>query len=158
MRTVQSGYMSIVVVLLLFITVGCSGVSVVGYPLENGKHMVQRTVSDPHAFSPTTQRSWMEVCEKKVTNDDFNLPEVEYKNCETNGLVQFSTTNGYLDGLGSAALYSGAIVGGAYFIGKGLGDSGSNVSQSGGGASQSQQQGQVQGQQQGIIQHGGGKR
>lgn len=149
-------YAVIGIVVVAFLTAGCSGVSVVGYPLDNGKHMVQRTVSDPHAFAPTTQRSWLEVCDRRVETRETPSGQVEevehYDNCERDGQVQFTTTNGYLDGLGAAALYSGAIVGGAYFIGKGIGDSGTTVNQSGGGASQAQSQFQEQRQTQSNFQ------
>lgn len=165
---VRNGCVSVLVAVCLLVGVACAGVSrvpVVPASQHDNKvairGLVQTTVSDPHAFAPTTQRSWLEVCDYRVDRgEDENVvqfPDYIYENCTRDGAVQFTTTNGYLDGLGSAALYSGAIVGGAYFIGKGLGDSGSNVSQSGGGSSQTQQQGQIQGQQQGIIQHGGSK-
>lgn len=143
--------LSIVSVLCLLM-VGCSGMSTVGYKIEGGRYTVQRTVSDPHAFSPTTQRSWMEICNEKI--------DEEYLHCTRDGLVQFATVNGYLDGLGGAALYSAAIVGGAYFIGDGIRHSGStttnNTNQTGGGANQNQgqAQGQSQGQFQNQSQHG----
>lgn len=101
---------------------GCAGVSTVGYEM-GGRWHVQRTISDPHAFAPSVQRSWMETCDK---ND-----KGEYVNCAEQGTVQFATTSGYLDGLGAAALYSGAIVGGSALIGNGLKHSGTSVNQNG---------------------------
>lgn len=121
------------VVILLSITVGCAGVSNVSYPLSDGTYHNQRTLTDPHAFSPTVQRSWMEICQAKA-----DAAEPDYTQCSSQGTVQFATTGGYLEGLGAAALYSGAIVGGAALIGNGLAQSGTTVNQAGGGAQQSQ--------------------
>ena len=43
-----------------------------GDPSSNGTALGQRTVSDPHAFAPGTQRSWMEVCQRKVVKNVNN--------------------------------------------------------------------------------------
>lgn len=136
------------VMLCVIVLTACSGVSRVPLALHggevDGKVMVQTTVSDPHAFAPTTQRSWMEVCDYKKTEDHQEV----YSNCDRAGIVQFTTQSGYLDGLGSAALYSASIVGGAALIGNGISKSGSvsttNTSQTGGGATVEQTQSQHQ--------------
>jgi hypothetical protein len=143
---------------------GCSSISVVGYPIENGKHRVQRTVSDPHAWAPTTQRSWMETCDAtpisaKPKENGFEQ-EYNYHHCVTEGQVQFSTNSGYMDGFGKSVVQTGAILGAAAILADGIRDSGSVTNQTGGGATQSQQQGQHQGQQQqqGQIGINGGKK
>lgn len=154
MKIGLSSIVSVLVLCMIVSVIGCTGVSVVGYPLDDGQYLVQRTISDPHAFAPTTQRSWLEVCTRRVEtvqHGQANASEIEhFEHCQRDGSVQFTTTNGYLDGLGSAALYSGAIVGGAALIGTGIAQSGSTTTlqsnQAGAAATQSQGQGQAQSQ------------
>lgn len=133
---------------------GCSGVSQVGYPIQkNGnvnewKHRVLTTISDPHAFTASAPRSRLEICDgTPVKGSDANgFPLLfEYSHCvgETSWLE--TPTTGYLDGLGKALVYGGAMVGTGALIGDGLSRSGDSINQSGGGATQSQ------GQAQGII-------
>lgn len=144
---------------------GCSGMSAVGYPLatsapkEEWKYRVMRTVSDPHAFSASAPRSWMEICEgttdpKKIQDLSATQRQnggghdgyaVEYFNCTVEGDILATPTTGYLDGLGKAMMYTGAALGSSAILADGIRDSGSTTIQSGGGASQSQTQGQVQG-------------
>ena len=135
---------------LLTIT-ACSGVSNVSYQRADGTFHNQRTVSDPHAFAPTAQRSWLEICQpiKGTTEPD-------YMNCTEATDPRYATTSGYADGIGTAVVQGGAFVGGMYLLGQGIADSGSVTNQSGGGATsqsnavnvQSQSQSQVQSQHQ----------
>lgn len=127
---------------------GCSGITRV--PILNpgqteGRVMVQTTVTDPHPFSPTHSRSWMEECDYHQEHDRFTLMTKHvYEDCSGTTHQQFATSSGYLDGLGAAALYSGAIVGGAALIGNGIAKSGSTINQNGGGAQADQSQVQTQ--------------
>jgi len=142
--------------------VGCSGMSAVGYPIatdgpkEAWKYRVMRTISDPHAFSGSAPRSWMEICEG--TTDPAKIQDlsatarqnggghygydVRYFNCTVEGDILATPTTGYLDGLGKAMMYTGAALGSSAILADGIRDSGSTTIQSGGGASQSQSQSQ----------------
>lgn len=119
---------------------GCSGVSrvyIADYA-TGGKALIQTTVSDPHAFAPTTQRSWLELCEKatpkprvmRAGNEAIELRDYDYVNCQRQGDVQFTTASGYITGLAGPLLYSGAAVGAAALIGDGLAESGDRSSNS----------------------------
>ena len=132
----------------LVMLVGCSSVSNVSYPLADGTFRNQRTVSDPHAFSPTTQRSWMEICAAKDGQVGAKDLEPDYTKCGESADLQYAVNAGYLDGFAGAAVQAGAIAYAGHAIGRGLGNSGDTVTQEGGGASQSQRQGQQQGQSQ----------
>jgi hypothetical protein len=148
----------IVSLLSVVLLVGCAGVSRV--PLDKAltaRQVVMTTVSDPHAWAPTTQRSWLELCDvtaKPAFDDKYSFEWVHtFQNCVPSGEVQFTSATGYVAGLVGPVLYSGAALGSAALIGPlGLAKSGPTVNQSGGGASQSQQQGQAQ--QQGQFQVG----
>lgn len=120
----------------------CSSVSTVHYPMADGNFKVMRSVSDPHAFAPTSQRSWLETCAPKVEK----ASEPDLTNCTDPVDPRYATVSGYADGIGSAVVHSAGFVGGMYLLGAGIADSGTTVQQQGGGASQQQGQGQAQGQ------------
>jgi hypothetical protein len=109
----------------------CGTISTVGYSTGDGTYMVMRTVTDPHSMSASIQRNWMEVCTTKTHNDYTNcvmLPDSQ----------QFVSSQGYIATIAGPVMQTGAIVGGAYYIGKGLSQSGSvtnNQTSSGAGAS-----------------------
>jgi hypothetical protein len=128
--------------LLLLGLTGCGTVSTVGYPTGDGTYMVLRTVTDPHSMSASIQRNWREVCQTRTHNG--------YTNCtELPGTEQFVSSQGYVATLAGPVMQTGAIVGGAYYIGKGLSKSGTtnnNNTQSGAGAGASASSNQHQGQ------------
>lgn len=154
----------LILVLVGSMLAGCGSVSVVGYPREDGKWVVMRTMTDPHAISPTPQRNWTELCDRKVVIPaKAERPDADdFVNCLRQGEEQFTTTTGYISGLVSPLLYSGAVVGGAYYIGKGLSQSGGTTynntsSESGAGAAASSSSSAVSSQQQGYApSHRGG--
>lgn len=132
---------------IMVLVMGCAGVSRI--PLDEkytGRQLVQTTISDPHAWAPTTQRSWLELCDVTVAPSKIGwwleLFEWEHKfaNCVPQGEAQFSTATGYIAGAMQPLIYSGAMVGSAWLIGDGLSKSGPTVNQTGGGATQSQTQ------------------
>lgn len=117
--------------------VGCSGVSRVPYGIEkDGTVLVQTTVSDAHAFAPTSQRSWLERCEYRtekvgaivVANQVRDRYDVHYTNCVPLSDVHYASTTGYIAGVAGPLLYSGAVVGASALLGAGIADSGSTTS------------------------------
>lgn len=119
------------VLLTVLSLAGCGTISTVGYPTGDGTYLVMRTVTDPHSMTASIQRNWLEVCGTKTHND--------YTNCVmVPDTQQFVSSQGYVATIAGPMMYSGAIVGGAYYLGKGLGQSGSvtnNQTTSGAGAS-----------------------
>lgn len=129
-----------VVMVALVGFVGCGTVSTVGYPTGDGTYMVMRTITDPHSMTANQQRNWLEVCATKTHKDYLNctmIPDTQ----------QYTSTQGYFATIAGPAMYSGAIVGGSYYLGKGISKSGSvmnNSTSSGAGASASSDQSQSQ--------------
>jgi len=147
--------------MMLFI-VGCSTNSFLPvHDFTNGTTLGQRTVSDPHAFSPGTQRSWMEVCQRKDTkqkNGSFKWTETEYVQPCTFTAEQpgtnFVTYSPYVNGLATPLIQAGAILGASALLADGIRDSRSSTTNntSSNGGNQAQGQGQLQGQGQGQLQ------
>jgi hypothetical protein len=137
--------MRIILAIILLLTSACAGVSRI--PLDekfSGRQPVLTTISDPHALAPTTQRSWMELCDVTARQNPeavfYHEWQHKFANCTPMGDVQIGTATGYVAGLMQPFIYAGAMVGSAFLIGDGLSKSGPTVNQSGGGATQSQQQ------------------
>ena len=123
--------------IMLFI-MGCSTNSFLPvHDFTNGTTLGQRTVSDPHAFSPGTQRSWMEVCQRKDTkqkNGSFKWTETEYVQPCTFTAEQpgtnFVTYSPYVNGLATPLIQAGAILGASALLADGIRDSGSRTTNS----------------------------
>lgn len=112
---------------------GCARVSRVPlYELKEatGRVQVQTTVSDPHAFAPTAQRSWLEECTYERLPFEPGGEDYGFKDCSKATDPQFTTASGYISGLAGPLLYSGAALGSAALIGNGLADSRSTTSTS----------------------------
>jgi hypothetical protein len=155
----QGGIMKAASVALLMsvLVVGCSSVSNVSYKQADGTFKNQRVISDPHAFAPTAQRSWLEVCQAKQGMPD----EPDYGNCNNAVDSRYATVSGYADGIGSAVVHSAGFVGGMYLLGQGIADSGTTVQQSGGGAEANSSSKSYQSQRQSAdidIRNGGHRR
>ena len=141
------------ILLLAFLITGCSSTSYVLHYVDGKKaqgYVVRQvTMSDPHAFSPSHSYSWLELCQythkdvpfkEAATHQQYVDGDTVIYGCQKNGEYHFATTSGYADGLGSAALYSGAMLGGAALISHGLSQSGSTVTQGANTQTQSQMQ------------------
>jgi hypothetical protein len=106
---------------------------------KNGRTLGQRTVSDPHAFAPGTQRSWMEVCERKVTaqkSGTFTWTETEYIQPCTFTAEQpgtnFVTYSPYVNGMATPLIQAGAILGASALLADGIRDSAARTSNTNG--------------------------
>lgn len=111
----------------LIFTVGCASVKVQTTPTfedwETGKitNFTTITLTDTNAFSPSTAVKIVLQCEPAEN-------ENERPRCRPSNVGRQDTVPGVISGFGSVVVNSAAIVGGAYFVGKGLGNSGDNVS------------------------------
>ena len=121
--------LSVLFSFMMLLIVGCSTNSFVPvHNLTETTTLGQRTVSDPHAFAPGTQRSWLEVCQRKVSAD--NKKTVTYVEPCTSVILdgtQFATFSPYVTGIATPVIQAGAIVGGAALIGNGIRQSGSRT-------------------------------
>ena len=128
---------SFICIMLVLVSFGCSTNSFLpvheyGVLGKDGTTLGQRTVSDPHAFSPGTQRSWMEVCQRKVA-DTFFGTDITYKQpCEVTQLtgLNFVTFSPYVNGLATPLIQAGAIVGASALLADGIRDSASRTTNS----------------------------
>lgn len=128
---------STICIMLMLVSFGCSTNSFLpvheyGVLSKNGTTLGQRTVSDPHAFSPGTQRSWLEVCQRKVTEGTVYGTNVDYvQPCEVSTLAtNFVTFSPYVTGIATPIIQAGAIVGGAALLADGIRDSASRTTNS----------------------------
>lgn len=144
--------------LAMFVVLGgCSSMDNL-YHKEGDHFKNWRVKSNPHAFSPSLVEHYREVCPALPTNP--NKPDLE--NCipETTAdgreHYEFAAEGGYAGGFGQSAIQAAGFVGGMYVLGSSLRPAQTNVTQNGGGASQTQGQHQGQLQHQGIV-NGGGK-
>lgn len=121
--------LSVLFSFMMLLIVGCSTNSFVPvHNLTETTTLGQRTVSDPHAFAPGTQRSWLEVCQRQVSADKSKT--VTYVEPCTSVILdgtQFATFSPYVTGIATPVIQAGAIVGGAALIGNGLRHSGSTT-------------------------------
>ena len=126
--------LSVLFSFMMLLIVGCSTNSFVPvHNLTETTTLGQRTVSDPHAFAPGTQRSWLEVCQRQVSADKKKT--VTYVEPCTSVILdgtQFATFSPYVTGIATPVIQAGAIVGGAALIGNGLRHSGSTTNNSNG--------------------------
>lgn len=145
------------VVLMISVLAACSTNSFLPvHDYANGTTLGQRTVSDPHAFSPGTQRSWLEVCqrkENKQVSGKFKWSETTYvEPCEPTSIegTNFVTYSPYVNGLATPLIQAGAILGASAILADGIRDSASRTTNtnntSSNGGTQFQGQGQLQGQ------------
>lgn len=130
--------------LLLVSSVACSTNSFLpvreyGPVTQNGTALGQRTVSDPHAFSPGTQRSWMEVCQRTVKsqkNGAFKWTETTYGEPCTFTAEQpgtnFVTYSPYVNGMATPLIQAGAILGASALLADGIRDSAARTTNSNG--------------------------
>lgn len=128
---------STICIMLMLVSLGCSTNSFLpvheyGVLSQSGTTLGQRTVSDPHAFSPGTQRSWLEVCQRKVTEGTVYGTNVDYvQPCEVSTLAtNFVTFSPYVTGIATPIIQAGAIVGGAALLADGIRDSASRTTNS----------------------------
>ena len=126
--------LSVLFSFMMLLIVGCSTNSFVPvHNLTETTTLGQRTVSDPHAFAPGTQRSWLEVCQRQVSADKKKT--VTYVEPCTSVILdgtQFATFSPYVTGIATPVIQAGAIVGGAALIGNGIAKSGSTTNNSNG--------------------------
>ena len=126
--------LSVLFSFMMLLIVGCSTNSFVPvHNLTETTTLGQRTVSDPHAFAPGTQRSWLEVCQRQVSADKKKT--VTYVEPCTSVILdgtQFATFSPYVTGIATPVIQAGAIVGGAALIGNGIRHSGSTTNNSNG--------------------------
>jgi hypothetical protein len=108
-----------ILMVLVLVVAACSTNSFLPvHDYANGTTLGQRTVSDPHAFSPGTQRSWMEVCQrvtKEEKNGTFKWKETTYvQPCELSAAqpgTNFVTYSPYVNGMATPLIQAGAILG-----------------------------------------------
>lgn len=130
------------VLIVGLLVAGCATNSIVpvydlpDQPNGNGqkRQIVMHTVSDPHAFATTVQRSWLEDCAFVREKDANDWTWERWKDCHPVALegTHVATSTGYISGLAGPALQAGGMVGAGALIGNGLSKSGSqtNVNQS----------------------------
>lgn len=119
-----------IAVLLVAVLAACSTNSFVPvHDLGNGTTLGQRTVSDPHAFAPGSQRSWMEVCQKKETQGKAGKSVNYVEPCEGVNIqgTQFVSFSPYVNGIATPVLQAGAIVGSSAILSSGIARSGSRT-------------------------------
>lgn len=137
-----------VLVMTVFLA-ACSTNSFLPINTVGNQMMGQRTVSDLHAFAPTTQRSWVELCTVKKEVGVLWDTTTFVSPCEPVTVVgsNFVSASGYIASLAGPLIQAGAIVGGAYLIGDGISKSGSqtNVGQTNGGGNSSSNSGAISG-------------
>lgn len=115
--------MNKIFLIALLFTWGCSTISTqtteTFMHLDSGKatNYKTMTLTDVNAFAPTTTVKFVLHCEP--TGHDNDMPR-----CRPSDVGSKDTTAGVVTGFGSALVNSAAIVGGSYFIGKGIGNSG----------------------------------
>ena len=115
--------MKILFLIAVLFTFGCSTISEqttdAFYHLQKEKVVNIKTVTltEVNAFAPTTTVQFVLECEEKVNED-------EMPRCQPADMGRQNTTPGVVTGFGSSVVSSAAIVGGAYFVGKGIGESG----------------------------------
>jgi hypothetical protein len=108
------------------VTVGCATNSVVPISQVGPETLILRTVSDPHALAPTVQSSVHQLCQTDDQVTWYGGTTVRYRNCHEVVVpgAQLVTTTGYIAGVMGPVIYAGGILGGGYFVGRGLGHSG----------------------------------
>jgi len=82
------------------------------------RSFVKVSMTDTHAFAPSSSTSVLLECQGVVED---NLSE---SRCRPANVGRHDTGAGVMSSFGSAVISSAGVVGGAYFMGKGLSDSG----------------------------------
>lgn len=78
------------------------------------QYLEKHTFTDTQAFAPSSTDSFFMICKD----------EGEARRCKPMGKSKHDSAAGAVSGFGSTVVTSAGIVGGAYFLGKGIGDSG----------------------------------
>jgi hypothetical protein len=130
---------SFVVLLLVLLVSGCATDSFVAHPLGGGQYLVQRAVSDPHAWATTVQTSWLEYCAGKTVPAAWgSYSNLELFDCKQEGPFKTFTQTGYVSGVLAPTIGAAGMVGAGALIGDGLKKSGSTTSNNIQGGMQSQ--------------------
>lgn len=138
---------SCALVLCFMFLAACSTDSFVAHPIGGGQYLVQRAVSDPHAWATTVQTSWLEFCSGQEKPAPWgNYTTLELFDCKQEGGFKTFTQTGYVSGVLAPTINAAGMVGAGALIGDGLKKSGSTTNNSLQGGTQSQIQGQAQSQ------------
>ncbi len=120
-----------ITLIALFLT-ACASVSTNVGPSymewDNGEPMnfVKITFNDPDSFTPGTTTTVVLECKTLplgLLKDLSDVEQLEKSKCRPVG-VNHNAGPGTLTGLGNSIITGASVVGGAYFIGKGIGGSG----------------------------------
>ena len=138
---------SVAIMCMLVLAVGCSGGKYYqSWPMEseiNGEkfhyHNAVQLNLPVTMFHATNSETWMEYCKTKLddpqTEEQFLYP---FQDCVREDKYQLSTMGSaasqFVTPVLSTSIQAGGLVGMGYFIGQGLGNSGSTIPQQGGGA------------------------
>lgn len=122
-----------ILLVLLIVSLGCQSVSEVILDKKDGTALVQRTISDPHSFSTTSQHTWLESCTltksvEVITSyegNKYNKEVNNLSNCKQVSPYQSVSSTGYIQGLAAPLIQAGGMIGAGALIGDGLRDSGS---------------------------------
>lgn len=119
---------SLVVVLCLVSLAACSTDSFVAHPLGGGQYLVQRSLSNPHAWAATPQTNWLETCAGKEKHYPQGTDGLDLFDCKSAGGYWYTQQTGYLSGILAPALQAGGMIGAGALVGDGLKHSGSTTS------------------------------
>lgn len=117
-------------VLCLMLVAGCSTDSYVTHPLGGGQYLVQRSLSNPHAWAATPQTNWLETCAGKEVFNPQGLDKLELFDCKSAGGYWYTQQTGYLSGILAPALQAGGMIGAGALVGDGLKHSSNNTTSS----------------------------
>jgi len=135
----------LVVICLGFTLMACStasinkGESYGNWNTGELEYLEKHVFSDTRAFAPSSSDSFFMICKG----------EENLKRCKPMGNSKHDSAAGAISGFGSTVVSSAGIVAGAYFLGKGLGNSGNTYTDNSSVNSDNDvkgQQGQLQGQ------------